>query len=310
MAIEKGEEANQYFLHGIIMRFEKGGDGEDDGEHILAIVLGLVGACFVLSAVASLYICKKHQWCCFGHKHASQVHPFVYSVSKQRVPTVTPQPAMSVNSSKTIYSLPTAAGQTVNCLSGDQQRQMPVGKPEKSSGDTLPMTNLVMAMTSRYGNVDYQDSEVPRVGTQSHREHKKCDEQLRHQNPKENKSIDAFPLSCMVKAMTGRYENVEDREKDDWDDNLEDDIFSETSANQCEDSSINSVSNNGRKAQLVYSFDPNQCQDAGCSGLLKVTEGEIVFVLQSDMGSGWTYVFCQEQEKSGFVPTTALKILT
>ena len=58
------------------------------------------------------------------------------------------------------------------------------------------------------------------------------------------------------------------------------------------------------------SFDPNQCQDAECSGLLKVTEGEIVFVLQSDMGSGWTYVFCQEQEKSGFVPTTALKILT
>ena len=163
---------------------------------------------------------------------------------------------MSVNSSRTIYSLPTPAGQTVNCLSGDQQSQTPVVKPENSSGDTLPMTNLVKAMTSRYGNVDYQDSEVPRVGTQSHREHKKCDEQLRHQNPKENNSqADAFPMSNMVKAMTGRYENVEDREKDDWDDNLEDDIFSETSANQCEDSIIDSVSNNGRKAQLVYRYD-------------------------------------------------------
>ena len=159
---------------------------------------------------------------------------------------------MSVNSSRTIYSLPTPVGQTVNCLSGDQQCQRPVVKPENSSGDTLPMTNLVKAMTSRYGNVDYQDSEVPRVGTQSHREHKKCDEQLRHQYPKENRSIDAFPMSNMVKSMTGRYENFEDREKDDWDDNLEDDIFSETSANQCEDSIINSVSDNGRKAQLVY----------------------------------------------------------
>ena len=164
---------------------------------------------------------------------------------------------MSVNSSRTIYSLPTPAGQTVvNCLSGDQQSQTPVVKAENSSGDTLPMTNLVKAMTSRYGNVDYQDSEVPRVGTQSHREHKKCDEQLRHQNPKENNSkTDAFPMSNMVKAMTGRYENVEDRENDDWDDNLEDDISSETSANQCEDSIINSVSNNGRKAQLAYRYN-------------------------------------------------------
>ena len=156
---------------------------------------------------------------------------------------------MSVNSSRTIYSQPTAAGQTVNCLSGDQQSQTP-------SGDTLPMTNLVMAMTSRYGNVSYQDSEVPRVRTQSHREHKKCDEQLRHQNPKENNSkTDAFPMSNMVKAMTGRYENFEDREKDDWDDNLEDDMFSDTSANQCEDSISSSVSNNGRKARLVYRYD-------------------------------------------------------
>ena len=84
---------------------------------------------------------------------------------------------MSVNSSRTIYSLPTPVGQTVNCLSGDQQSQMPVAKPENSSGDTLPMTNLVKAMTSRYGYVDYQDSEVPRVGTQSHREHKKVGNQ-------------------------------------------------------------------------------------------------------------------------------------
>ena len=37
--------------------------------------------------------------------------------------------------------------------------------------------------------------------------------------------------------------------------NLEDDTISETSANQYEDKVINSVSNNGRKAQLAYRYD-------------------------------------------------------
>ena len=80
-------------------------------------------------------------------------------------------------------------------------------------------------------------------------------------NPKENISVEplakteAFPMTDMVKAMTGRYVNVEDCEIDDWDDNLEDDTLRETSANQCEDNVINSVSNNGRKAQLVYRYD-------------------------------------------------------
>ena len=166
---------------------------------------------------------------------------------------------MHGNSLRIDYSLSTTAGQTV---SGDKRSHTPqkqiVLKPENSSDDTLPMTNLVMAMTSRYGNVDYQDSEVP---SPSHREHKECDEQSRHQNPKENISVDplakteAFPMTDMVKAMTGRYGNVEDREIDDWDDNLEDDTLRETSANQCEDNVINSVSNNGRKAQLVYRYD-------------------------------------------------------
>lgn len=60
------------------------------------------------------------------------------------------------------------------------------------------------------------------------------------------------------------------------------------------------------KANAVYTFDPATCDDA--SGLIGVEQNETVYVMQSDMGSGWTFVYSSTRDKTGFVPTTAIKM--
>ena len=62
---------------------------------------------------------------------------------------------------------------------------------------------------------------------------------------------------------------------------------------------------NGLRARVVYTFDPASCPDP--TRLIPLEESETVFILQSDMGSGWTFVYSRDREKTGFVPTTALQ---
>lgn len=97
-----------------------------------------------------------------------------------------------------------------------------------------------------------------------------------------------MPLSGYVAAVAGRYANIQMTD------------LAETDSFECQ---------NGMKADVVYTFDPDTCSGGDVSGLIRVEEHETVFVMQSDMGSGWTFVYSPKRDRTGFVPTTALKIL-
>lgn len=66
---------------------------------------------------------------------------------------------------------------------------------------------------------------------------------------------------------------------------------------------------NGIKADLSFTFNPDTCSGGDAPCLIRVEEHENVFVMQSDMGSGWTFVYSPTRDRTGFVSTTALKIL-
>ena len=56
-------------------------------------------------------------------------------------------------------------------------------------------------------------------------------------------------------------------------------------------------------------FNPNTFQYKSTPGLLGITKGEKLLVLQSDLGSGWTCVRNPNTFQTGFVPSRNLKIL-
>ena len=66
-------------------------------------------------------------------------------------------------------------------------------------------------------------------------------------------------------------------------------------------------SQNGQKARSVYKFDPSTCQDS--SGLISLDLNEEVIILQSDLGSGWTYVLNTNRQQTGFVPTSSIQAI-
>ena len=63
------------------------------------------------------------------------------------------------------------------------------------------------------------------------------------------------------------------------------------------------------KADLFYMFYPDTCSSGNASGLIRVEEHETVFVMQSDLGPGWTFGYSPKRDSTGFVPTLDIKIL-
>ena len=55
-------------------------------------------------------------------------------------------------------------------------------------------------------------------------------------------------------------------------------------------------------------FNPNTFQYKSTPGLLKITKGESLLILQNDLGSGWTCVRNPNNSQTGFVPTRNLNI--
>ena len=150
--------------------------------------------------------------------------------------------------------------------------------PQNQSGDGRRVNAINEATLSRNHNVYSSDPPSSKTAADG------------ITNQKEAKTGDSLPLSRYVDAVVGRYANVEitDVVEVDWD-----------------EGSFES-SQNGKKARVVYTFDPATCADA--SGLIRLEENETVFVMQSDMGSGWTFIYSSLRDKTGFVPTTALEI--
>jgi hypothetical protein len=121
-----------------------------------------------------------------------------------------------------------------------------------------------------------------------------------HKPEYEEESNASSPMKGFISSLLSRYEGEESKSSEVINDGSmsgDDDEFQ--CSEEMKDQGICSVKTN---------FNPNTFQYKSTPGLLKITTGETLLVLQNDLGSGWTCVRNPKTSQTGFVPTRNLII--
>ena len=124
---------------------------------------------------------------------------------------------------------------------------------------------------------------------------------LTNKCPYEEDTATFSPMQGFVTSLLSRYENeISSAPKavDDANKSSNDESFG--SNEDIKDRGFCIVKSN---------FNPNTFQYKSTPGLLGITKGEKLLVLQNDLGSGWTCVRNPNTFQTGFVPSRNLKIL-
>ena len=246
----------------------------DDTLHVIIILVPcIVISLFISAIVASLYCYRKKVMCFSKKNHKKKMEgnkeSYVLSVSKSVTNVENPQ-----QEPQTVYENFSFEADRLNAAWDD----LPESQERNSSNCSINFAE---------NRVD--DTELDFAPTFVHNE------------PYEEDTTTFSPMQGFVSNLLSRYDNEASARSawsDDRDDEADDDEFK--SSEEVKDQGYCVVKSN---------FNPNTFQYKSTPGLLGITKGERLLVLQNDLGSGWTCVRNQNTFQTGFVPSRNLNIL-
>ena len=266
---------------------------DDDTLHLIIILVPcIVIALFISAILASLY-CYRKKVLCFSKKAQMSKNSddgkeaYVLTVSK-----TVDNPENSQKGPPKVYGTYNNPAYSLNAAWDDvpePQERNSISSINFAEAQIVD-TELDFALPTFVNNDPYADNLRPY--------------QMTHQKSRvsEEDTTTFSPMQGFVSSLLSRYDNDKSTTPVgvDSDANIEDNEDDFESNEEVKDQGFCLVKSN---------FNPNTFQYKSTPGLLGITKGEKLLVLQKDLGSGWTCVRNQNTHQTGFVPSRNLKHL-
>ena len=249
---------------------------ETDTFLIVVILVACIATALCISAVAATVYCYRQKVLCFSKPNQRTIEnteTYVLSVSQNVAHSDDPQ---TLNTVYDNYSVEAYRLQNLNAA-WDEPTEHHVSNSHRFNTISHSGENGV---TNAVGNDTSFSMHKPEY---------------------EEENDTASPMKGFISSLLSQYEGDASKSSEVINDGSmsgEDDEF------QC------SEEMKGQGFCLVKTnFNPNTLQYKSTPGLLNITTGEKLLVLQNDLGSGWTCVRNLKTSQTGFVPTRNLNIL-
>ena len=251
-------------------------DNKDDTLHLIAILVPCIAiAVFISAILASLYCYRKKVLCFSNNKQNKQndddnKESYVLSVSK------------SVDNALNSQHEP----QIVYDTFSNEARRL------NAAWDEAPESNVRSSINCsiNFAEAQMDDTELDFALPT-----------FVNNDPYEEDTATFSPMQGFVTSLLSRYDNEASATSEAVDDGNK-------SSNDGSFESNEDIKDRGF-CIVKTDFNPNTFQYKSTPGLLGITKGEKLLVLQNDSGSGWTCVRNPNTFQTGFVPSRNLKIL-
>lgn len=266
---------------------------DDDTLHLIIILVPcIVIALFISAILASLY-CYRKKVLCFSKKAQKSKNSdddkeaYVLTVSKivdnAKLPHEEP-PKVYGTYDNPAYSL-NAAWDDVP----EPQERSSISSINFAEAQVVD-TEFDYSLPTFVNNDPYEDNQQPYQMTKQ------------QSRVSEEDTTTFSPMQGFVSSLLSRYDNETNTRPVgiDGDANAADNEEDFESNEEVKDQGLCLVKSN---------FNPNTFQYKSTPGLLGITKGEKLLVLQKDLGSGWTCVRNPTTHQTGFVPSRNLKHL-